>query len=246
MASSNLLTIDEVITAAFLALDLQDSRDEFVFREWAWDALRVLGPSRVSKKSECIDVCEFEIPKPCGYISTLNLNLLDKDGRAFAYQFSETGVLNSDARSTPSGISITDGSYSEAGFHYVKVEEQHKCFALSSNAALMGIVSAELSYYAYPFDENGDLMIEEEFKNAIVAYIEFMYTKRHKKRDNKLGLSNVQYFEDRWNRLCASAKANSRMPDPMAARSIGARWMTLIPNFKKNSKDYKTYPRTRF
>lgn len=242
MASNSYLTIEEVVTSAFLALDIQDSRDEWVFQEWAWDALRTLGPSRVDKKTACIDVCDLIIEKPCGYISALNLNILDANGKPFYYQFSETGVLNSDGTSLSSTISLTDGVYDEhRNFFHIKIEEGKNCFYLSSNADNAGITKAELSYYAFPINEDGKMEINEEFKNAIVAYIEFMYTKRQRKRSKReVAISEIQYLEDRWMRLCISAKGNMRMPDPMAARSITARWMTLIPNFKKNSRDFRT------
>lgn len=220
-----LISLGEIITAAFIRIDTEDSRDELVFQEWAWDAIREIGPTRVDKKTVCLDVNDFCIAKPHDFLYALELNLLDANNNIYYYQSTESGFQESDQankiRSTSASIMLTETKYN---------------FELSSNANQ--ISKAELTYYHYPINDEGDLLVEEKLKEAILSFIEFMWVKRQRRRKGgrDIPLSEVQYTEDVWRRKRQEVRGDIKMPDPMAAETIFKKWVTGIPNFKRRHR----------
>jgi hypothetical protein len=233
------ITLEEVVASAFLALDIEDTRDELVFREWAWDALREIGPSRVDRKTECIPVEGLCAMKPHDYLYGLDMNILDCHGNIYYYQMAESGILESEQQNTDVGGSSLSQNV-DVGGASIKVAEQKEIFAFSSNAANAGITKIELSYYSYPMDADGEPLIEEKMKEAIISYIEYRHIKRERSRrrgTRDVPLAEVVDARDEWKRQRMAMRGDIKMPDPLAADTIFRRWVTGIPNFKRRGRN---------
>lgn len=232
------ITLSEVIASVFTRLDIEDSRDELVFQDWAWDAIREIGPTRVDRKTTCLDVTDLCIQKPHDFLYAIDLNLLDETGGIHYYQFAESGFSNSEqqfnrARDFLSTSVNTHGSSS------IKVAEQKHHFELSSNASKSPISQAELNYYHYPIDEDGDILVEEKLKEAIIAFIEYMYIKRERRRKvgtRDIPLAEVQDSRIEWKKKRAEVRGDIKMPDPNSFATLAAKWVTGIANYKRKAR----------
>lgn len=233
------ITLEEVVSSAFIALDVEDSRDELIFREWAWDALREIGPSRVDRKTVCIPVKGLCAMKPHDYLYGLDMNLLDCSGNIYYYQMAESGVLESEQQNDNVGGSSLSQNI-DVGGSSIKVAEQKEIFAFSSNANDAGIVNIELSYYSYPMDAEGEPLIEEKMKEAVITYIEYRYLKRERRRrvgTRDIPLNEIVDAREEWRRQRMAIKGDIKMPDPLAADTIFRRWVSGIPNFKRRARN---------
>lgn len=231
-----LIPISELINSVFLRLDTVDTRDEYVFEEWAWDAIREIGPSRVDVKTEKIPLEGLCFDKPCDYLYGLTMNLIDCTGGVYYFQFTENGINESDIN--PCG--------GKGGA--IRVSEGKETFNISSNVKTVGVSHMELSYYSYPLSPDGSLMIEEKMKEPVIAFIEFMYIKRERRR--KMGkrdvpLAEIQYLEDVWRRKLRAIRGDIKMPDPIAARTIFRKWASAIPDFKRGAVNSRGMSRKR-
>ena len=230
MAIAKYITLSEVIAAAFLVIDTDDTRDEGVFREWAYDAIRLIGPSNVDIVSKCIDVENLSIEKPCNHLYTKEMNLFNKEGTILPYSFYQSGFPNSDAIASGQKYNWQN---------YIVVTEQRDCYHLSSNADY--VVKAEMIYYRLPCTEDGELLIDEYSKTAILAYLEYQFVKRERfrytgKNRQYIPISEIQMMEQTWVGKMRQARGQQKMPDPIAAEYISKRWMTLMPDFQSRKR----------
>ena len=232
-----LINIDEVIATAFTYIDSEDTRDEILFENWAWDALRSIGPTRVDKKSVCLPVDDRCITKPTDFIYAIDMNILDACDRIHYFQYSESGWLESEQSSRNQNFSTfnLNGTFRR---NHIKITETPCTFELSIQADCEQIVKAELLYYHYPLDDFGKMLIQEDLKDAITTYIEFCYYKmiRNKTRggakNNSVPMSEVDWYYEKWRRLRSEARGRSKMPDPLAMDTITRKWVTGIPNYQ--------------
>tara|TARA_R100000995_G_scaffold70727_2_gene39340 strand:- start:20943 stop:21674 length:732 start_codon:yes stop_codon:yes gene_type:complete len=238
------ITLEQIVSSAFIALDVDDSRDELVFKEWAWDALREIGPSRVDKKTKCIPITNLCAMKPHDYLYGLDMNILDDSGQIYYYQMAESGVLESEQDFKGSFDTSTDITRSKGSS--IKVAEQKEAFVFSSNASKSGVTKMEISYYSYPVDEYGEPLVEEKMKEAIITYIEYRYLKRERRRrvgTRDLPLAEVADARDEWKRQRMAIRGDIKMPDPLSADTMFRRWVSGIPNFKRRARNSRI---TRF
>lgn len=236
------ITLDDIISAAFLRLDSEDSRDELVFQDWAWDALREIGPSKVDTDTKCVEVNDFCIEKPSGFLYMLNMNLLDASGNVLYYQMQSNKPLKSENRRGVDTLTFsTNGNLTP-----IRCSEGKDYFELSTNAT--SVSSAELSFYCFPMDDDGQPLFEEKMKEAILAFIEHMYVKRQRHRERaNIPLSEVQYLEDVWRRKRQEVRGDIKMPDPNEFNNIARKWVTAIPNFKDRVRNSRGgYNRGRY
>jgi len=234
----NLISIDEVVAMAFTLLDSEESRDEILFENWAWDAVREIGPTRVSKRKQCLPVIDRCITKPKDFCYAIDMSLLDPCNNAHYFQYSESGWLASTQRynNDSSTLYLNSGST----YNCIKVTETNCTFELSQEADCENIVKAELLYYHLPLDDQGRMLIEENLKLAIIAYIEYCFYKMHRARSrhpgktNMVPMSEVDWYYNKWVRLKSQKKAEARMPDILSASTIFNNWVTGIPNYQRN------------
>ena len=240
--NTTLITMEELIAESFARLDLEDSRDELIFRNWIYRALRWIGQSMTDIKTECIPVCDLSIKKPCDYWSGIDMNLLGPNNQIYHYQFTENGFLQSEEGRNGQGDFLGTNS-SLSGARTIHVGEDSFCFNLSSTAEKTGICKAELKYFALQKDENGDPLIKEDIVEAIHAYIEWQYFKRGRNRTRgtrKFPHSEVESARITWQNYKAMVQGNLKMPSPQAAEVMLRKWVTGIPDFKNKARNSRT------
>ncbi len=238
------ITLEQIVSSAFIALDVDDSRDELIFKEWAWDALREIGPSRVDRKTKCIPITNLCAMKPHDYLYGLDMNILDDSGSIYYYQMAESGFLESEQ--SFKGFSDNSMNTNSSTGASIKVAEQKEAFVFSSNAISSGVTKMEISYYGYPIDDCGEPLVEEKMKEAIITYIEYRYLKRERRRrvgTRDLPLAEVADARDEWRRQRMAIRGDIKMPDPLSADAMLRRWVSGIPNFKRRARNSKI---TRF
>ena len=232
-------TMDEVIAESFSRLDIEDSRDELIFRNWIYRALRWIGPSSFSIKTKCIDICDLSIKKPSDYWYGIDMNLLGEFNEVYYYQYVENGFLQSEEGSNGQGDTLGDNS-SISGSRVIHVGEDHYCFNISNTANDSGVAKAELKYFALAKDEKGDPLISEDIVEAIHAYLNWMFVERGRNRTRgtrKFPYSEVEGARMRWQNYKGMVQGNIKMPSPEAAEVMLRKWVTLIPDFKNKARN---------
>ena len=237
--NTQMISMDEIIAESFQRLDIEDSRDELIFRNWIYRALRWVAPCSYSIKTECIKVCDLSIKKPCDYWFGIDMNLIGGGGSVLYYQYAENGFMESEINS--SGVGATVGENSAVyGTQSIQLGEDHFCFNLSSNASFANVEKAELKYFALPKDENGDPLIREDIVEAIHAYIQWQYAERGRNRSRgtrKFPWSEVEGLRQRFHNYKGMVQGNIKMPSPQAAEVMLRKWVTLIPDFKNKRRN---------
>ena len=239
MASNNntqMITMDEIISESFVRLDIEDTRDELVFRNWIYRALRWIGPSSFSIKTKCIDICDLSIKKPCDYWYGIDMNLMDEFNGIYYYQYAESGFLQSEGNA--GGLTSEDSISGSS--RAIQVGEDNYCFNLSNTASGTGVCKAELKYFAMDKDDKGDPLIMEDIVEAIHAYLNWMYLERGRNRTRgtrKFPHSEVESARIRWQNYKGMVQGNIKMPSPQAAEVMLRKWVTLLPNFKNKARN---------
>jgi hypothetical protein len=204
---------DEAVSHAMEALGAEDTRDRLIFKEWIYRAERNIGYSALDIKIKCEAVSDLCFDKPCNLAQVIDINLYNSSGNCVIFHF-KAGKLFPGEVSVSSPLILSEGDYQ---------------FNLSSNG--VSITKAEIKYYAFPIDDEGNILIPDKHLDAVVSFCEYMWIKRQRNlyRD-KIPMSELQYYDDRWLRLKADAKGKTKMPSLLNANSIMRRWMTLVPD----------------
>lgn len=226
-------TVEQVVSSCYLYLDSEDSRDELVFREWIYDALREIGPPQTGPKKVCLEVKDFCIEKPQDLAALQDMNLLDSSNGIFFFEFRGNGILNSELRQNTDGSISADRLSTLGGTYSIVVSEQERTYELSSNAT--GVFKAELLYYPLPINEDGDMIIPEDHKLACISYVEWNYLKRERNRSRRRGnlvpQSEVSEAYSRWINKQIQVKGRNKMPNTVEFGTIARKWVSMIPKF---------------
>tara|TARA_R110000850_G_scaffold211684_1_gene337516 strand:- start:109 stop:819 length:711 start_codon:yes stop_codon:yes gene_type:complete len=220
----NIYQVEEVVAELFSRLDITDTRDEAVFYNWVYSAVRELGSNSLDITSECVEITDLCIAKPCDYGGLVDLALL-KGSRSMPFVFTNTG-------SSSDRGDFEDIGESNLGSIYVSEDDTR--FNLSSNAKLD---YAEITYYALPINKEGLPIIREIVKEAVISFCEYQWVKRERRRSPKLiGMNDVDYYNREWKLAKGTAKGRQKMVNPVQAETILRNWMTLLPKFKTKNR----------
>lgn len=221
----NIYNVEEVVAEIFSRLELSDTRDEAVFYNWIFSALRELGSSSLDITSECIKPVDLCIPKPCNYGGLVQLILSDDKG-SVPFVFTNTGAK-------------TDrGDYYQNIDRVIYVSEEDNRFVLSSNAK--GVENVEIRYYALPVDDEGLPFVRENLKEAVIAFCEFLWIKRQRNRRRKeIPMSEVDWFKNQWEISKRTAKGRNKMINPVEAESILRKWVSTIGQYKRLNRNHR-------
>ena len=231
--------MDELIAEAYARLDLEDSRDELIFRNWIYRALKWIGPSSPQIKPVCLEICDLSIKKPHDYWSAIDMNLLDSQGRIYYFQYTNNGFMRSEEGKNANGQFLgTDASLT--GARTILVGEDYHCFNISDTGSEAPLAKAELKYYAMPKDKNGDPLIAEDSVEAVLAYVEWQYLKRGRNRTRgtrKFPHSEVETARMTWMNYKGMVQGNRKLPHPLAAEPMLRKWVTGIANWKNKARN---------
>ncbi len=217
------LSIEEVLSEIRIDADNEDSRDDLVFRQWIFRALRQIGYAKNQRKtSPLIAVEDFSFRVPCDLAEPIQLNLLNSSGGALLFHWSD-------------GKGFT-------GVHHchlsVSEREDSEMMDLSTNAT--GICWAEMDYWAMPVDDNGQPLTAEIFLEAVMAFVEWRWTKRQRKRKPKeVSNADVASAKADWTILSQQAHGRSKMPNQMEAEHISRGNISRIPNMGRRPISFR-------
>jgi hypothetical protein len=218
-----LLPIEEVLAEIRFDSDNEDGRDNLVFRQWVFRALRNIGYAKNQRKmSELIPVEDFGFPAPCDMAEPLQVNLLDAVGCSLLFNYAGGGEFTG-----MPGCQITLNEQEESG-----------TFALSSNAG--EIAFAEIDYWAMPVDSSGMPLTPEIFLEAVLAFVEWRWTKRQKKRKPKeISNADVATAKADWIVLAQQAHGRSKLPPQMEAERLSRGNISRIPNMGRRPINFR-------
>lgn len=220
----NIYQIEEVVAELFSRLDITDTRDEAVFYNWVYSGVRELGSNSLDIVSDCVEVIDCCIAKPCDFGGLVDLALIHGN-RSVPFVFTNTGTKSDRG-------DLEDINESRIGSIYV--DEDDTRFNLSSNAK---IDHAEIVYYSLPINKEGLPIVREIIKEAVISFCEYQWVKRERRRSPKLiGMNDVMYYNNEWKLAKGTAKGRQKMVSPVEAETILNNWMTLIPKFKTKNR----------
>lgn len=220
----NIYQIEEVVAELFSRLDITDTRDEAIFYNWVYSGIRELGSNSLDITHKCVEVIDYCISKPCDYGGLVDLGLL-KNGNSVSFVFTNTG-LNSDRGDLEDRF--------DSNVRSIYVNEVDDRFNLSSNST---VDHAEISYYSLPINEEGLPVVREIVKEAVIAFCEYMWVKRERRRNPKrIPMSDVDYYNNEWKLARGTAKGRQKMVNPVQAETILKNWMTVLPKFKSKNR----------
>jgi len=99
----------------------------------------------------------------------------------------------------------------------------------------------EMSYYAYPTDENGFPMIPAhvKYQEAVKNYIAHRVSKKLA-ISGKLSMAIANDLEQEWLFYCASAANQARMPSLDQMESLKNQWLRSIPNINEHQSGFRS------
>lgn len=206
------LSLDEIVAEAMTIVPGASSEDFLLAKQWAYTALREIGPS-----SDYINVAtlypdNLSLAKPDDYYKAIDLALysgIPDSGTEIPYSF----------RSGKHRIH----QYGPNVRNIVEVSESSDFFHLSSNAD--HVTYAVLRYFTLPVDHNGQPMFPEHCRLAVMLFIRYMWAVRHGERDWPL-------HKQAWDEARNAARSRSKLPNGMQYRQFAREWITMIPNTK--------------
>jgi hypothetical protein len=111
-------------------------------------------------------------------------------------------------------------------------------FIFSTNVLSHGFNRLHIRYYALPIDDEGAMMVPEYYKEPMVAYIEYMFTKRKRHAGMRAVIpqSEVAGLKNEWLSLKLQAISQRNQISKPEAQAAIAQWLTMVPNFSRLQK----------
>lgn len=208
-------TLDEVAAEAMEVAGISDSRDIPIIKHWIHRAVLDIGVFSTDIAHDLIPVIGFEIKKPCGFVSLIEVDVYDNNGALLPTFYNRDGFNSEDGLST-STIVIAEGPFS---------------LLLSTDA--VDAAKAELKYYRVPTDENGDILVLDGLVDACISYIEYMYARRDTGKSRKYNPGLLVGYDTLWQRKKVQARSRHKMPSEKQFATVASRWRSMINNVSK-------------
>lgn len=201
----NFLTIDEVVANASTLIKNIEPKTRLLMKSWAYLGERRIGFSGLQINVEEVPVEDLIIRKPEYCAQPIDIALYDEQNNEYKYEFKGQGKP------------IHSGNRYKWG--KIDVHETPFDFRLGSNGSM--ISRAKIKFYAYPVDDNGDLMFPEHHLEALMFYIKWMYDMRE---------GDIQSARDsNMNFEISASKARSRnKSDRLLSKEVSKKWMSMI------------------
>jgi hypothetical protein len=217
--ANRFLTLDEVAANAMTIVPTKSTEDRNIFKQWAWIALRDLGPSY-----DNIDVCTLypsshDLRKPQDFAMAMDIALFDSNDNELKYKF-RRGKYRIHQQSIQTDTCGTVIELSESPFF----------FHMSTDTISDRVAYAVLRYFKLPVDKDGVPMVPETALLAIMSFIRYMW--ELKEGSDRLMIATTQAT---WNQERERAKGRFRNTNMLMGKQIAKEWMSLIgtPNFDR-------------
>ena len=223
MEQYNYLTTEQVISNIDAALDNDDTRDHRLFKNLIWRAMQQIGVDKTDIKTVCEEVKDGKFFKPCDMILPIAIDLLTNVDGVIPYKYTGTGFMKSD-------INTSTIPYISPLVH---LGENKSCYILSSNSEL--VAKAQIKYYSYPVDENGEFLVPSSYIEAIIAFVKLELFDRKLHKGDRTAVSLLGYKRDTWMYELRQARQNRKTLDMLEGTAISKAWLSIIPNFSRRT-----------
>jgi len=191
--------------------------------EWSREALSFIGTKESFLRKECVvPIKNYRAELPFDFIKLIDVkmgeNLLEVNTRSFRL----TGKSDKDLAATTAGQSL-DNNNSTPISDFGKFNIENGFIYTTSKEGTIGV-----SYYAFPFDENGDTTIDISQLEAVTAYCKYMYLES-RAISGKTPIQIYKNAEQRWWSLCGKSRGDNIIPTRAEAERLGAMWNNLTP-----------------
>jgi len=228
---SRFLTLDQIVSSAYIALGHENDSYKPIFYQWGYDATRSIGLTDTEIVNGEADIVNGAANIPDALIKLINIALLNTSTSAVGYPISDTTFWKNP--NVPSRDQVPENS--------LVFNTQGSQFVFSSAVTENGFNKVLLEYYTLPTSVDGELLIPEYYQEAITAYIEFMTVKRLRHKDRTLvPMSEVQITESRWRTLKGQAISKRNMPSKPEIDGAISNWLSMLPNqsrLQRTSRD---------
>ena len=199
--------INTVVETAASVLPGVSDEEKAYMREWAYMAMKEIGPTGLDRKTEeQIPVNDLIVMKPTDCVYVEDIALYTKDLGEVRHVFEGRGLK----------IHKHDGAY----WSYAHISEMPGYFQLSSNAA--SVKWAKLTYLGLPLDEDGMPKVPDRAVDAVVMYLRSNF---YGGRGKEAEYANMRKMFERQK---VRAKASMKTPAKYNAREFGRTWLSMI------------------
>jgi len=204
------VSINEIVANAATIIKDARKEDRNLFRQWAYLAERAIGHSKTSEKVYETTIQDLCFAKPLDYATAIDLSILDSQGTGLKYTY----------RGPSRRIHPSTGM-DELHNKTIDVYEDAHFFNLGSRGDIAH--SARLRYYAYPIDDEGELLVPEDHLQAIMWYIRWMWEWRKSENPRMMQLA-----EREWSFQHDKARSKNKMPDMLRGKEIAKNYSSMI------------------
>lgn len=224
-------SLSETIKLVKSTLGQMTEAEEALLPQWCWECMPFLGIA-----DDEVEVCVLKpknlmAPKPENFRILIDLSLHSEDvtkSEPTAYN-TLPHVFRAGKKRVNQLIEYPkELDANGAVADLIDVSEDRKHIILGSNGT--GVQSIVVRYFSYPLDEQGQPMIRQDDKMAIVAFCQFMWAMRQ--GTNQSAITN---FYNMWRQQADHAVGRSKTIHHEQAKTLMRRWVSLIPIFNPNT-----------
>lgn len=212
------LTLDEITAEAMSIVPGATSEEQLYARQWAYSALRELGPSDANIEVSVLYPENFKMMKPEAFHMAIDLGLFDSTGREILHTYKR----GKSRVHQPQNEYLNNGIYAPEIGSFIEVSEDAYSFNLSSNSE--NVAYAKLRYFKFPVDENNNPMFPEHTRHAVMMYVRYLWALR-------MGDQQFKSYEDSWKVARAEARGMNKRINGLLYKKLAREWMSMIPNF---------------
>jgi len=226
MSVERYVSSEQVIASAAIALGLEQDEYRGIFTAWAYDALRAIGLNFGNFKEASLTIAANATAIPTDMVYPDQFELRDStDTNRKAWVFFDSQLA--------SNITEDSEEFHRHGDYVISMQGLN--FIFSTNVLRDNFNRLNMRYYALPVDTNGDMMVPEYYKEPMVAYIEYMYTKRKRHAGMRAVIpqSEIAGLKNEWLSLKLQAISQRNQVSKPEAQAAIAQWLTMIPNFSR-------------
>ena len=224
------VSVDETINTALSFIEAADTMDRVIFRQWAYLALRQIGPSKAWVKDATLYPEDYVLRKPDDCYKLIDVALFTEANQELDYAFRGQGTRIHNNRRLLNVVNTTNPitqviDLSEDAIYL------HLGTSVTQASSL--VAYAKISYLQLPVDENGQPMIPESQVMAIAMFIVWRWTAKQRENVSESALAKQDWIEHR-----NMAKSLNRLPSQLEGTEIARKWMTMLPNFTRTFKGF--------
>lgn len=231
--TTQFVSIDETIDTAISFIEGADSVDRNIFKQWAYLALRQIGPSKAWFKDATLYPDDFTLRKPDDCYKLVDVALFTSIGQELSYAYRGTGTRIHNANQ-PAVVNANSTGFAITSVIDLSEDSYYLHLGSTQDQAGSLVSYAKIKYLQLPIDENGQPKIPEGQVFAIAMFIVWRWIS---KSQNRSGI-DIQQAKQDWIEQRNMAKSLNRLPSQLEGTEIARKWLTMLPNFRTLYKSF--------